>query len=310
MNSTTTSSRRIPALVLILAALAALTALTMSGCASKGDFEALQRQVRANRVETDHRLTDMDQRLGEKVEPVQARQAESWAEVEQMKTRLGQLQNQVDGVSAAQQSTKAVNLPEMSRQIEAMRLALSSQLGIDIAAPETPEGGAAKAAIATDQKTAAFTPAAPAQTAPMAPAASAAQAAQTSAKADSGDAAQTLYDRALEAFKNKKYDESQSFFEEFYTSFPKHPNVSSAMFWRGEAFYQMGRFSEAALEYENVKSKFPKSNKYQSAMLKQGMSLYKMNQKDAGKFVLDDLIKRFPDSPEAKRAKSFIQNPS
>lgn len=296
--------------------LAALSlAILLGACASKSDLEALQRQMRSTRVETDQRLTDMDSRLGEKVQPVQARQAESWNELELMKTRLGQLQNQVDALTASQQTVKNANLPELARQVEAMRLALSSQLGIEIAGPETPEGSAAKAAIATDHKApAGAAPHAPA-TAPApapapAPVPAPAAAPKAEAKAPSKDAAEVLYDRALEAFKNKKYDDAQSYFQEFYSSFPNNQLTPNAMFWRGESFYQMGRFPEATLEYENVKSKFPKSDKLPAAMLKQGMSLYKMNQKDAGKFVLEDLVKKFPNSAEAKRAKTFLQSPS
>jgi tol-pal system protein YbgF len=284
-------------------------AILLGACASKSDLEALQRQMRSTRVETDQRLTDMDSRLGEKVQPVQERQAQSWNEVELLKTRLGQLQNQVDSLTASQQTVKNANLPELSRQVEAMRLALSSQLGIEIAGPETPEGNAAKAAIATDHKAPAAGPATAPAPAP-APAAAPAPAPKAEAKAPSKDAAEILYDRALEAFKNKKYDDAQSYFQEFYSSFPNNQLTPNAMFWRGESFYQMGRYPEATLEYENVKNKFPKSDKLPAAMLKQGMSLVKMNQKDAGKFVLDDLVKKFPNSPEAKRAKTFLQSPS
>lgn len=288
-----------------LAFLSVLALLLGAGCASKSDLEALQRQVRTNRVEVDHRLQDMDQRLGEKVQPVQARQAESWAELEQMKLRLNTMQGQVDGLNSVQQSQKAVNIHELARQVEAMRLALSSQLGVELASPEgaahpeAPEASAAKTAIATDPK-----PAAPAAAPAPAPPAHA------PAKAEAADPAQALYDRALEAFNAKKYDDSQRYFSEFATTFPKHANVSNAVFWRGEAFYQMGKYPEAALEYENVKSKYPKSPKYASALLKQGMCFYKLNKKDAGKYVLEDLIKQFPNSAEAKRAKAFMQNPN
>jgi tol-pal system protein YbgF len=126
------------------------------------------------------------------------------------------------------------------------------------------------------------------------------------APAAAGNVSQTLYQKAMEAFRNRKYDDAQRMFGEFAATFKKDPLVPDAMAWRGDSLFQMGKYAEAVLIYDEIRSKFPKSNKVQPAMLKEGICLYKLGKKEAGKHLLKDLIRRYPTSPQAKAASNYI----
>ena len=122
------------------------------------------------------------------------------------------------------------------------------------------------------------------------------------------DPAKLLYDKALAAFKQRKYAAARAAWNEVAETFPKHALVPNALFWQGECFYQEGDYARAVLAYQEVISKYPDSGKYPSSLLKQGISFMKLKKTKAGTLILNDVIKKFPDSPEAKRAKSYIAN--
>ncbi len=115
-----------------------------------------------------------------------------------------------------------------------------------------------------------------------------------------------MYERGLEAFKSRQYDQALSVWKNFVTSYPSDALAPNAVFWQGEAYYQKGDFANAALMYQDVIEKYPSSNKFPAAMLKQGISFIRMGNKSAGGIVLKDLISKYPNSAEATRAKGIL----
>lgn len=278
----------------ILYAALAAGLLAAPGCmVSKSDFNTLQSQVYTQNKRMDE-LRDKVDELESQVNAVtemRATQANMYAELEQIKGRLATVQGDVQtfNVQGGSKDTQTT-LEEMKKQMESMRLALSSQLGVEIegipdSAP-APEASAPVPGVAPQQQHAA-TPAKQVDTTPEA-------------------MAKALYEKGLEHFKNKEYARAQSLWAEFVQTYPKNSLVANALFWQGEAFFQMSDYSRAVLAYQEVISKHPKSPKYPSALLKQGMAFYKMGNKKAGKLVLEDLVKQFPKSAEAKRAQTLL----
>jgi tol-pal system protein YbgF len=154
-----------------------------------------------------------------------------------------------------------------------------SQLGVDLAEPgRTKNGdtGSASSSAAGEQKT----------------------------PRDTGGA---LYKRALETFYAKKYGEAQSMWAEFVKLNPEDPLVPNALFWQGEAYYQQQDYPRAVLSYQEVISNHAKSGKYRPSLLKQGISFHKMGKQEAGDLVLKTLVDKYPDSPEARRARTFLK---
>ena len=121
------------------------------------------------------------------------------------------------------------------------------------------------------------------------------------------DTATRLYDSGMSAFASRNYKGAVKAFTDFTRTYADSKLAGNAHFWRGESYYQLKDYAGAALAYQDVIQKFPGSAKFQSAMLKQGMAFHYAGKKDAAKLRLEELVKRYPSSPEAGRAKKFME---
>jgi len=281
-------------------------AALLTGCATKSDLETLQNQAYRDRQESrrtvqklEEQLTQTQEELREEIQkstsPVQAKQANTWAELEGMRVQVAKLQEKLDTLTMKYNSMSATggpSLADVANDVQNIKTALQSQFGMDL-------GGPAAAAPAGEPALADK-----AKAAPKAESAKPAAPAADPAKVDTADA---LFARADAAFKARKYEEARGLYSEFATNFKKHPKTSEAVYWVGECAFNLQDYGKAVLAYQEVIERFPKSNKYKSAVLKQGMAFYKIGKDKAGKAVLEDLISRFPSSPEAISAKKFIK---
>lgn len=280
-------------------------AALLSGCATKSDLETLQNQTYRDRQESrrtiqklEEQLTQSQEELREEIQkstsPVQAKQANTWAELESMRVQVAKLQEKLDTLNmkfGAMNTAGGPSLADVANDVQNIKTALQSQFGMDLGGPAAPAGETA--ALADKGK-------APAKTESAKPAAPVAD----PAKVDTADA---LFARADAAFKARKYEEARGLYSEFATNFKKHPKTSEAVYWVGECAFNLQDYGKAVLAYQEVIERFPKSGKYKSAVLKQGMAFYKIGKDKAGRAVLEDLISRFPSSPEAISAKKFIK---
>ncbi|HKK34372.1 MAG TPA: tol-pal system protein YbgF [Desulfomicrobiaceae bacterium] len=269
-----------------------------SGCITQQDWDSMQNRVYSQQQETraqkekikqlEEELSrtsgQLQQEISKSGTPLRTTQANLWAEIESQRVRLATLQGQVDellksgqgrSLSSEKMTADISDLMTRMERVENELQTTVSQLGVDLS--ET---------VGQD-KTQSATPSASAPAPPR----------------DTGGA---LYKRALETFYAKKYAEAQSMWAEFIKLNPKDSLVPNALFWQGEAHYQQQDYPRAVLSYQEVISRFPKSGKYRPSLLKQGISFHKMDKKQAGNLVLKTLIDKFPASPEARRAKTFL----
>ncbi|WP_432736215.1 tol-pal system protein YbgF [Maridesulfovibrio sp. FT414] len=297
----------------VVAALIAFPLATgLGGCVTTSDMDSLRLEVRQTRAQLNSKIETLDRQLRESDEllkseikssssPMQARQADMYAEVNALKMQVAKLQGTVNTMSEivdrmeAGDSNSTVSLSELSNKVENMRLALESQLAIDLGLIKAtaPKNEATQLAIAN---------------ATEAVGGIAAVVASEAAQPAPADPAQALYDKGLALFKERKYKEAIRDWAEFTKTFAKHDLVPNAVFWEGECYYQLGDYANAALKYQVVIAKHPDSNKYRSSLLKQGLCLIKLGKTKSGRFILEDLIKKAPDSAEANRAKSILKN--
>jgi tol-pal system protein YbgF len=293
----------------------------LPACVTTSDFDRLRSQVYYQEQER----TKLQERVAQ-LESDQARsqpvQANSWAELNSMRSQLAALNGQMEDfrrTQEMQQSSEsgAVTIDSLNtqvRELERKNLFMASQLGIVFdEMPQAPASQPAQPASGMTQPP--LAPASP-QTPANQPPAPAVQPPVPAAQPQIPDAEQLqatgpgggLYQQALENFYAKKYSQAQVMWAEFVKGFPKDPLVPNAVFWQGESFFQMQDYANAVLTYQQVIEKHSKSNKYKAALLKQGISFYKLKKDQAGKLVLDDLIKKYPDSAEAKRAQAYLKS--
>jgi tol-pal system protein YbgF len=285
MKTSRLKSSAVAALVLTLALAA--------GCASRQDVQTLDQRNRQTMQEARELFKQLEEQIAIAREearkssaPVQAKQADIWAEVEGLKTEVAAMKGQLDTLNMRVGSQGSQEVADLNERLKAVELALETQFAVDL-------GKGAKAAAAAPSP---------------APAQAANQPAQAEAAAPQ-DPADALYAKGLNAFKERKYDEARRDFAEFTTTFKKHALVPNAVFWQGECYYQMGDYAKAVLAYQDVIDKYKDSPKYRSAMLKQGISFYKLGKDKPGKIILQELIDKNPGTAEANRAKQFLADP-
>lgn len=276
-------------------------------CVKQGDLDSLNTRMAQN----EQRMNQLSSQVGS-VEQVLPGQADMWARMQSMRQELnlvrGQMDEMTSGGGAAARSESAVLSARVTRLENALRQ-MAAQLGVQVEALDAPlELPAVPGAPGAEMP--GTVPGAMSGAAPgSVPAATAPPAAPVPPAAPAGtvDTATALYDSGMNAFSSRNYRAAVKAFSDFTKSFPQHKLASNAHFWRGESYYQLKDYAGAALAYNEVIEKFPGSAKFQSAMLKQGMAMYFAGKKDAGKIRLNELIKKYPSSPEAGRAKKFLQ---
>jgi tol-pal system protein YbgF len=293
-----TSSRNV---VLALA----LSAL-LAGCATKSELETVQNQAYRDRQESRRTIQQLEEQLAQSqndlrdeiqksTSPVQAKQANTWAELESVRVQIAKIQERLDTLTVrfnamTNATSGGPNLVDVASDVQNIKTALQSQFGMNLDGP----AGAAPAHTAKSE--------------PEAKPAGKAEAAKP-AKADAvkTDTAEALFAKADAAFKAKKYEEARQYYSEFATNFKKHANTSNAVFFVGECAFHLQDYGKAVLAYQEVIEKYPKSSKNKAAVLKQGMAFFKIGKDKAGRAVMQDLIDRFPSSPEAISAKKFLK---
>ncbi|MDR3641567.1 MAG: tetratricopeptide repeat protein [Humidesulfovibrio sp.] len=290
----------------VILALSLATAL-LAGCATKSDLETLQDQSYRDRQESRRTVQklqddlaqsqqDLRDEIQKSTSPVQAKQANTWAELESVRMQIAKIQEKLDTLTvkfSAMTSSAAggPNLVEVAKDVQNIKTALQSQFGMNL-----------------DSSAPAAQPAeAPAEKGKPASKADAAENPASKPEAAKVDTADALFAKADHAFKAHKYEEARQYYSEFATTFKKHPNTSEAIYWVGECAYNLQDYGKAVLAYQAVIEKYPRSNKYKSAVLKQGMAFFKIGKDKAGRAVMQDLIDRFPKAPEALVAKKFLK---
>lgn len=213
-------------------------------------------------------------------------QAEMWAQFQGMRLDVNMMRGQLEEIT--DKGADGGEVAELSDRVEKLEAAirlLSSQLAIDLPMIEGATGKPAGKASTGTKSTAV----------------------QTSPVNKNTDMAKTLYDSGTKAFSDRRYGDAVKIFTDFINTYQKHSLISNAHFWQGESYYQLKNYSNAILSYQQVIEKYPGSNKLQSSMLKQGIAMHNRGQKDAAKVRLNELIRKYPKSPEAARAKQFME---
>ncbi len=285
-------------------------------CTNQSDVDAMYAKVLKN----EQQINALSSQMGN-VEQVLPGQAEMWAQMQSMRQELNSLRGLTDEVQVrlgggdGQADFAAVR--DKVNRIETLLRRMASGLGVDTSildAPGATEPGSPSSNAVPSRPD--YNPGVPPVTSgqsqtgetgqPGSPLPSAGSAEYQQGAAT--DTASNLYDSGLRAFDNRRYQDAVKIFTEFASAFPQNKLTSNAWFWKGESNYALKDYGAAVLAYQEVLEKFPGSAKYQSSMLKQGMSFYYAGKKDAARFRLDELIKKYPNSPEAGRAKKFLED--
>lgn len=255
----------------ILLIISACAILLQTGCIqTSGNLSA---RVDQHEQQINHLLTQLGQ-----VEQVLPGQAETWSRVQTMEQEIAEMRGKLSDVQGTKAEDSIAGMRERLAKLESAVTQMAAQLGVAV---EPSAGGKTSAAASG---AAATTP--------------------------SKETADSLYNKGIKSFDQKRYKDAVVHFKDFVAAYPSNKLASNAHFWQGEAYYQMKDYARAALAYQEVIAKHAGSAKVQSSMLKQGMALYYVGKKDAGLARLKELVSRYPNSPETTRAKQFLEKNS
>ena len=121
---------------------------------------------------------------------------------------------------------------------------------------------------------------------------------------EEGPAPDKLYQRALDAFRARRYQDAYDGFSQYVTLYPKETLAGNAQFWMGESLFAMGKYKEAILAYDKVPGIYSKSPKVPPALYKEGEAFYRLGDTKTAELLWKKLIRAFPKSPYARKAKS------
>lgn len=110
----------------------------------------------------------------------------------------------------------------------------------------------------------------------------------------------------LRDYNAAKYDVATAEFQDVVHYYPLDDAAGTAQFYLGEIAYQQKDYPTAISAYNAVLEGFSGNAKASTAQLHKGLALLSENKKDAGIRELRQLIQRHPQTPEARVARSKL----
>lgn len=123
----------------------------------------------------------------------------------------------------------------------------------------------------------------------------------------SAPSADMLYSDGLRDITSGKYDLARQEFQDYLKYYPNTDLASNAQFYLGEIAYSQKKYSNAVAEYDKVITVYPKSFKLEPAHLKKGLALINLGEKASGVRELREVIRRYPGTDEDRRAREELK---
>jgi tol-pal system protein YbgF len=123
-------------------------------------------------------------------------------------------------------------------------------------------------------------------------------------------AADELFARAVEGFKNGELAQAILDFEDFLARNPSHTLAGTAQFLIGEAYYNARDYQHATVEYRKAVDMAPKGDKAPEALYKLGLAFRALKRQDRARDAWTQLINDFPQTEAAQRARLALREVS
>ncbi len=116
-----------------------------------------------------------------------------------------------------------------------------------------------------------------------------------------------LYQKGLDLFRGGDPLKSREQLSKFLELYPTHELTANAHYWLGETYYSEKKYDQAILEFQEVIKNFPGKEKVPAAMLKQAMAFKELGDAKSARYVYKKLLEDFPYADEAKLAKERLR---
>jgi tol-pal system protein YbgF len=128
----------------------------------------------------------------------------------------------------------------------------------------------------------------------------------TSNAAPSAPPLQQTFQAGVRDYNAAKYQVATAEFQDIVHYYPLDDLAGSAQFYLGEMAYQQKDYPDAISAYNAVLEGFSGNSRAPTAQLHKGLALIEEKKRDAGIHELRTLIQRYPQTPEARVARSKL----
>lgn len=122
------------------------------------------------------------------------------------------------------------------------------------------------------------------------------------------DPEKAQYTRALQLFREHKYEAARNEFGAFLDTYPKSDLADNALFWIGDSYFAENSYRKAIESYQQVLDRYPRGNKVPAALLQQGNAFSKLGDKTAARILYQRVMDRYPNSPQANVAANKLKD--
>ena len=122
-----------------------------------------------------------------------------------------------------------------------------------------------------------------------------------------GGADEAAYQKDFNLLKDGRFTDAIKGYNAFLKQYPASPLASNAVFWTGEAYYQMSDFDSALASFKKVVKDYPGSAKVSDAMLKIGYCQYEQQQWKSARQTLNSVVQNYPNTSAASLATQRLQ---
>jgi tol-pal system protein YbgF len=118
---------------------------------------------------------------------------------------------------------------------------------------------------------------------------------------------QEVYNTAYADYLKGNFDLATEGFKIYRDNFPDSPLADNALYWIGECLFSQRKFSEAIDEFNDLILNYPQGDKIAAAYLKKGLSLAELRRKDEALVVFKLLVSKYPLEEEARIGQEKIK---
>ncbi len=122
-----------------------------------------------------------------------------------------------------------------------------------------------------------------------------------------GGADDAAYQKDFNLLKDGRFADAIKGYKGFLKQYPDSPLAPNAVFWTGEAYYQMSDFDSALATFKKVVKDYPSSGKIADATLKIGYCQYEKQDWKSARQTLNSVVQNYPNTSAASQATQRLQ---
>ncbi|MBH1988408.1 MAG: tetratricopeptide repeat protein [Myxococcaceae bacterium] len=111
-----------------------------------------------------------------------------------------------------------------------------------------------------------------------------------------------------QAYLDKRYEKAILESDVFLSRFSgDKPLAAQVLFWRGDAYFELGEYKKAILSFQEFLTKYPSFNKASEVLYKVGLSLEALKYPKDAKVFFEEILSKHPKSSFAAKASQRLK---